>query len=79
MFDINNYDIEIKRHAFIRAMQRGVTPDMIEATLRGGCVKKFGKNSLKFYKAYKRFVVVCVDQIVGSTIKIVNVETRGSD
>lgn len=31
--DITQYELEIKRHTFIRAMQRNVTPDMIEATL----------------------------------------------
>jgi len=33
--DITQYDVEIKRHAFIQANQRGVTPDMIEATIKG--------------------------------------------
>jgi len=28
--DITQYEFEIKRHAFIRAMQRGITPDIIE-------------------------------------------------
>ena len=32
--DITKCDLEIKRHAFIRAMERNVTPDMIEATLK---------------------------------------------
>ncbi len=76
MMDITQYDIEIKRHAFIRAMQRGVTPDMIEATLKGGKIKRFGKNNLKFYKKYKRFSVICVDEITGTKIKIVTIETR---
>ncbi len=34
--DITQYEFEIRRHALIRAMQRGVTPDMVEATLKGG-------------------------------------------
>ena len=75
--DIINYEIEIKRHAFIRAMERGVTPDMIEATLRGGKVKRFGKHNLKFYKKYKRFTVICVGQIEGMKIKILTIETKG--
>lgn len=72
--DITQYEFEIKRHAFIRAMQRGITPDMIEATLKGGKIKRFGKNNLKFYKKYKRFTVICVDQIIGTKIKIVTIE-----
>jgi hypothetical protein len=75
--DITQYEIEIKRHAFIRAVERGVTPDMIETTLKGGKIERFGKNNLKFYKKYKRFTVVCVDQIIGTVIKIVTIETEG--
>jgi len=74
--DITQYEFEIRRHALIRAMQRGITPDMIEATLKGGKIVKFGKNNLKFIKAYKRFTVICVDQIIGTKIKIVTIETK---
>ena len=28
--DVTQYEFEIRRHALIRAMQRGVTPDIIE-------------------------------------------------
>lgn len=75
--DITQYEIEIKRHALIRAMQRGITPDMIEATLKGGRIETFGKNNVKFYKRYKRCTVVCVDEIIGTRIKIVTIETKG--
>lgn len=37
--NISQYEIEIKRHAFIRAMERGITPEMREATIKGGTVK----------------------------------------
>jgi len=57
-------------------MKRGITPDMVEATLKGGKIKKFGKNNLKFYKKYKNFIVICVDQVVGTKIKIVTIERR---
>ena len=75
--DITQYDFEIKRHAFIRAMQRNITPDMIEATLKGGKIKRFGKNNVKFYKEYKDFTVICVDEIIGNKIKIVTIEIKG--
>ncbi len=75
--DITQYDFEIRRHAFIRAVQRGVTPDMIEAALKGGKIERFGKNNLRFVKEYKRFTVICVDQIIGTKIKIVTIETKG--
>jgi hypothetical protein len=74
--DISKYEIEIKRHAFIRAVERGITPDMIEATIKGGKIRRFGKNNIKFTKKYKRFDVVCVDEITGNRIKIVTIERR---
>jgi len=74
--DISNYEIELKRHAFIRAMERGITPDMIEATIKGGTVKRFGKNNVKFIKKYKHLTVICVDEIIGHRIKIVTIEKK---
>jgi hypothetical protein len=75
--DITKCEIEIKRHAFIRAMQRGVTPDMIEATLKGGKIEYFAKHNLRFCKEYKRFKVICIGQIAGAKIKILTIETKG--
>jgi len=76
--NINHYDIKVTRHAFIRAHERQITPDMIYATVRGGKIKRFGKNNYKFYRRYKRFTVVCVDQIYGDKIVIATVETKGA-
>ena len=75
--DITQYDLEIKRHAFIRAMERGVSPDMIEATLKGGKVEKFGKHNIRFNKKYKRFEVICIGQMIGTKIKIFTIESKG--
>ena len=77
--DITQYDFEIKRHAFIRAMQRNVTPDMIEATLKGGKIEKFGKNNVRFIKDYKRFSVICVGEMIGTKVKIFTIETKGDE
>ena len=74
--DISRYEIVIKRHALIRAMEREITPDMIEATIKAGKVKWFGKSNVKFTKEYKRFTVVCVDEVRGNMIKIVTIERR---
>ena len=76
--DITQYEFEIKRHAFIRAMQRGVTPDMIEATLKGGKIVKFGKHNVRLIKDYKKFTVICVGQMIGTKIKIFTIETKGA-
>ncbi|MBW2990084.1 DUF4258 domain-containing protein [Candidatus Woesearchaeota archaeon] len=74
--NISNYEIEIKRHALERAMQRGITPDMIEATLKGGKIVRHAKNHLKFIKQYKNFKVICVDRIQGEKIIIVTIERK---
>ena len=74
--DISKYEIEIKQHAFIRAMERGITPDMIEATLKCGTIKRFGKNNIKLIRKYKHFQVICVDEIIGNKIKIVTIEKK---
>jgi len=74
--NISQFDIEIKRHALIRAIKRGITPDMIEATIKGGKIKRFGKNNVKFIKRYKQFTVICVDEIIGHKIKIITIEKK---
>ncbi len=75
--DITRYYFEIKRHAFIRAMQRNVTPDLIEATLKGGKIEKFGKHNVRFIKKYKKFTLICVGEIAGAKVKILTIETKG--
>jgi len=72
MVNINDYELEIKRHVFIRAMQRGISPDLIEATLRRGKQKRFGKNYIRFVKGK----VICVGQIIGNIIKIITIERK---
>ena len=72
--DFSKFEFEIKRHAFARAMERGVTPDMIEATLLGGWVERHGKNNYKFCRDYSDFRVICVDRVEGEKIIIVTIE-----
>ena len=74
--DITQYEFEVKRHAFLQAFKRQVTPDMIEATLKGGKITRHGKNYVKFIKEYKRFEVICVGEIIGTRIKIITIETK---
>jgi len=74
--DLTGCEIVICRHAMLRANERGITPDMVEATIKGGKVTKYGKNKIKFKKKYKRFHVICVDEITGDCIKIVTVEKQ---
>lgn len=72
--DFTKFEFEIKRHALIRAMERGVSPDMIEATLCGGWVVRHRKNCYKFCREYSDFTVVCVDRVYGEKIIIVTIE-----
>ena len=72
-----DYEIVIMRHAFVRALQRNIHPDMIEATLQSGRMKRFGKNRVKFEKRFKQFAIICVDEIIGNMIKILTIEKKG--
>jgi hypothetical protein len=74
--DITKYEIVIMHHALIRALMRGVTADMVEATIKGGLIIRFGKDCVRFERRYKRFTVVCVDHVCGDIIRIVTIETR---
>ncbi|MEK6957968.1 MAG: DUF4258 domain-containing protein [archaeon] len=70
------YRIVIMRHALIRAMQRGVHPDLIEETLQTGTMKRFGKNMVRFEKTLRNGSIICVDEIIGDTIKIITIARR---
>ncbi|MCS4541665.1 MAG: hypothetical protein HY929_05015 [Euryarchaeota archaeon] len=56
------WEVRVSHHAFIRAMERGITPDMIEATIKGGKTREFGRRMVKFTKEYKMGKVVCVGE-----------------
>jgi len=70
--DRKYYEIEIKHHVFARAMEREVTPDLIENCIKNGPIKRFGKNYVKFISKS----VICVGEISGLKIKIITVERR---
>lgn len=74
--DVSKCEIEIKRHAFLRALKRGIHPDFVEATIKGGKVKRFGKNYVKLIKTYKGFDIICVGHITGNMIKIITIEKK---
>jgi len=70
--DRTKYDLEIKHHVFLRAMQRGITPDLIEITIKNGKIERFGKNYVKFTSNS----VICVGEISGLKLKIITIERR---
>lgn len=70
------YEIAIKRHAFIQAMKRGISPDIIEDVIQQGKFKHFGKNNVKIVKEFNKMKVTCVDEIIGNVIKIVTITKK---
>jgi hypothetical protein len=72
--DITQYSIEISRHALLRALERGITPDMVEATINGGLLLRFAKNNIRLVKCYKNFKVICIGEMIGNRIKIITIE-----
>ncbi len=72
--DISKYDLVIKRHVFVRAMERGIHPDMIEDCLLKGKMEQFGKNGIKFVNKGSKRTIVCVGELSGINLKIVTVE-----
>ena len=71
--DASRYEIEVTRHAFRQAMERGIHPDAIEDALCNGRVERFGKHGVKFICKGKR-TIICVGDIIGIRIKIFTVE-----
>ena len=67
---IFNRSVFVSKHAITQAIRRNVTPDMLEAAINSGKVKKFGKNFLKISKQYKNGKVVCVCEIINGKIII---------
>src|SRR3989338_103959 len=48
IMEISKYELEIKHHAFIQAMQRGISPDLIEQAILKGSIQRYGKHGVKF-------------------------------
>lgn len=70
--DRTKYDIEIKHHVFIRAMQRGINPDAIEKAVMNGKIERYGKNYIKFITKS----VICIGEVSGLKIKILTIECK---
>ena len=68
--DRTKYEIDIKHHVFVRALQRKIHPDLIENCIKNGSIERFGKNYVKFITR----AVICVCEIAGLRIKIITIE-----
>lgn len=72
--DISNYTIDIKHHVFIQALKRGIHPDLIEDTLQKGRIEQYSKHGVRFISEGTKKTIICVGQIVGTTITIFTIE-----
>jgi len=73
---INNQRIVIKHHAFKRAMQRKIHPDLIEDCLQMGKIKRFGKNKVRFERRLKKRTIICIGEEINNEIKIITIEAK---
>lgn len=73
IFKRHEFKVKLTKHAFRRADIRRIDLDLIEATIKSGKIKKFGKNRMKFEKKFKRFTLICVDEKVGEIVRIVTI------
>jgi len=71
----NHWEIELTNHAIIQAKRRGVSPDMILATIKGGKIERFGKRMIRFVSFYKNTCLICIGEIKEmNKIKILTIE-----
>lgn len=76
VMDISRYDVQIRRHAFIQAMKRGIHPDLIEDALYKGTCIRYGKHGVRFVCKGSKRMIICVGEITGTTIMIITIEQR---
>lgn len=71
----NGFEVILTNHAILKAKTKEIYLDMINATVKGGEIKRFGKNYIKFVKRYKKGDLICVGEVkeIGK-IKIFTVE-----
>ena len=67
------YRIILTRHAYRRALQRGIHSDMIEEVIQQGRMEWFGKNRVKIIKEYHKATIILVDEKIGNEIHIVTI------
>ncbi len=72
--DVSQYNIRIRNHALIRAVERGIHPDLIEDALREGKIKRYGNDGVKFISKGSKRTIICVGQVAGSRIVIFTIE-----
>ena len=72
--DLSKVDLEIKHHVFKRALDRGIHPDLIEETILKGKVERFGKHGVRFVRKGQKRHLICIGELIGTTLKIFTIE-----
>mgnify|MGYP001610060664 CR=1 FL=1 len=72
--DIARYVIEITHHAYLQALERGIHPDLIEEALLKGEKRRYAKHGIKIINKGAKRTIICVGQIISTTIKIFTIE-----
>lgn len=73
----NHWTIYLTKHAHRQLLLRGLSLEMIDATLKNGQIKEFGKNLVRIESRYKRGYIVCVgEKKAENKIDIFTVEIR---
>ncbi|MBI2581263.1 hypothetical protein HYV85_05675 [Candidatus Woesearchaeota archaeon] len=58
----------------VRALQRGIDPDLLENLLRKGKIKRYGNDGIKFISKGSKRTITCVGQVIGTKIVIFTIE-----
>jgi hypothetical protein len=69
------WKVKISRHAYVRALQRGIHSMDIESVIRCGRMKRFGKNHVRFMLDCREGAIICVgEKKTRNVIKILTIE-----
>ena len=61
-------------HVFIRAMERGIHPDLIEDTIQKGKFERFGKHGVKIIGRGSKRTIICIGELNARSLKTITIE-----
>ena len=65
-----DYEVVIRKHALLRAVERDIPQDLVEKTLRYGKFERYAKHGLRIWKDFHEGRIACVGQTEGGRIVI---------
>lgn len=72
--DLSKYELEIRHHVFIRAMERGIHPDIIEDVILKGKLERLGQNKVRFINKGRKRTIICIGEITNNKIIVFTIE-----